>query len=184
MLSIRTGIRYPYPLSAFRFPEGPHPAEPTTAAIHSSTTTWFISRLWQTIAWHAVVMMAAPPPSSLGTTTIRAGTNNTDHDNNTQAESVPGILTNPAGSPLVEAAKPESDGDSSPGETSSSLEPDPPEASTRGMGKWQRFWEIISWTPPPARYDAAHPPKFTVWTNLLFAFVGFPPLYHPSRLII
>lgn len=36
----------------------------------------------------------------------------------------------------------------------------------------RRAWE---WKPKPARYDPENPPKFTIWLNLLFAFVSDPP---------
>lgn len=41
--------------------------------------------------------------------------------------------------------------------------------------------QLWKWTPPPARYDPDNPPKFTVWINLLFAFVSRPDL--PPRSI-
>lgn len=41
--------------------------------------------------------------------------------------------------------------------------------------------QLWKWTPPPARYDPDNPPKFTVWINLLFAFVSHQPSHqkHP-----
>ncbi|KAL8805808.1 MAG: hypothetical protein Q9182_001720 [Xanthomendoza sp. 2 TL-2023] len=38
--------------------------------------------------------------------------------------------------------------------------------------KWQQLWSIISYTPKRCRYNAANPPRFTIWSNLLFAFAG------------
>ena len=40
-------------------------------------------------------------------------------------------------------------------------------------GHARQLWK---WTPPPARYDPDNPPKFTVWINLLFAFVSRPDI--------
>lgn len=43
----------------------------------------------------------------------------------------------------------------------------------------RRTWD---WTPRPSRYDVNNPPEFTVWLNVLFAFVSNLPVlgYHPS----
>ncbi|KAK1759227.1 major facilitator superfamily domain-containing protein [Echria macrotheca] len=41
---------------------------------------------------------------------------------------------------------------------------------------WKRLckktWNHPLWTPPPARYDPLNPPKFTIWTNILYAFAA------------
>jgi len=50
--------------------------------------------------------------------------------------------------------------------------PQPPQPLTprqRKLALLRRAWK---WTPKPSRYDPANPPKFTVWTNILFAFAG------------
>ncbi|KAK0641475.1 MFS general substrate transporter [Cercophora newfieldiana] len=38
--------------------------------------------------------------------------------------------------------------------------------------KWDFIRRAWAWTPKPARYDPANPPKFTVWTNILFAYAS------------
>lgn len=35
------------------------------------------------------------------------------------------------------------------------------------------FWGMVTYTPKRCRYDVDEPPKFSLWMNLLFAFVGF-----------
>jgi hypothetical protein len=37
---------------------------------------------------------------------------------------------------------------------------------------WQRFVEILTYTPPWCRYDPNKPPVFSIWHNVLFAFAG------------
>ncbi|KAL8809779.1 MAG: hypothetical protein Q9200_003115 [Gallowayella weberi] len=58
----------------------------------------------------------------------------------------------------------------------SSLSAAPPErnddATSSPPTKWQKPWSIIFYTPKRCRYDAANPPRFTIWLNLLFAFAG------------
>jgi hypothetical protein len=53
--------------------------------------------------------------------------------------------------------------------------------------KWKWILLLIrqawNWKPPPARYDADNPPKFTIWLNLLFGFVfHHPPSTSSPRL--
>lgn len=40
------------------------------------------------------------------------------------------------------------------------------------VGAIGRIWH---WKPSATRYDPDNPPKFTVWLNILFAFVGLGP---------
>lgn len=55
--------------------------------------------------------------------------------------------------------------------------PDPP---AKGETK-QRLLGLWNWIPPPARYDVENPPKFTLWLNILFAFVRLPLFCEHSR---
>ncbi|KAL2015232.1 hypothetical protein VTK56DRAFT_6046 [Thermocarpiscus australiensis] len=43
-------------------------------------------------------------------------------------------------------------------------------ANPQHPGKWAVIRRLWNWKPRPARYDAANPPKFTIWLNLLFGF--------------
>jgi len=51
----------------------------------------------------------------------------------------------------------------------------------RRMEIWKRIWNHPLWTPKPARYDVDNPPEFTVWINILFAFVSILT-YHNMNL--
>lgn len=36
----------------------------------------------------------------------------------------------------------------------------------------RQILNIIYWVPPRCRWNTTHPPKFTIWHNILFAFAG------------
>ena len=36
----------------------------------------------------------------------------------------------------------------------------------------QKFFNIVTWTPPWCRWDPENPPTFSIWHNVLFAFAG------------
>lgn len=43
----------------------------------------------------------------------------------------------------------------------------------------QTLWQ---WKPKAARYDPNHPPKFTIWMNMLFGFVSLCYVLPPKRI--
>ena len=49
-------------------------------------------------------------------------------------------------------------------------------ANETRAGQWGTILRLWNWKPKPARYDVKNPPKFTIWLNLLFAFVRSPKL--------
>ena len=67
------------------------------------------------------------------------------------------------------AAEKEVEGASPPSEIQDS---DRPPHTTAKASHGRRILNILYWVPPRCRYNAAHPPRFTIWLNLLFAFAG------------
>ena len=50
--------------------------------------------------------------------------------------------------------------------------PNPKDPTTPPASIWKRTYDFISWTPPNCRWDADHPPKFSLAINILFGFAG------------
>jgi len=44
--------------------------------------------------------------------------------------------------------------------------------STKELPLWRRVYDVLSWTPPMARWDPENPPKFSMFLNYMFGFAG------------
>ncbi len=77
----------------------------------------------------------------------------------------------------VDQEKPDTPSTRDPSSSSEDEDASNQVVSDGGTGKRGLIYRTWKWIPKPARYDPDNPPKFTVWLNILFAFVSHSPFF-------